>query len=89
MEAVDLEVLNKHLFVGEDGSGVFVFEPENAFMPNPDGEGVVLKPDVTILDFLAVMDGLDLERTEFNARSLATVLLERREEGDEELMRFA
>lgn len=89
MEPIDMSVLNQHLFVGSDGSALFVFDPESAFVPNPDGEGLVMKEDVDVLDFLAILDSLDLERTELNALGLATVLLERRESGDEELAKFA
>lgn len=89
METIDMSVLNQHLFVGSDGSALFVFDPESVFVPNPEGEGLIMKDGVDVLDFLAILDSLDLEHTELNALGLATVLLERRESGDEELAKFA
>lgn len=85
---MDLELLNKHVFAGSDGTAIFVFEPEKAFVPNPEGEGFVLSlDDVDVLDFLAIMDDLGLERTEYNALGLVVALLEKREAG--EMQEFA
>ena len=85
---MDLELLSKHVFTGSDGTAIFLFEPEKAFVPNPDGEGLILATEeVDVLDFLAIMDDMGLERTELNAIGLITVLLEKREQG--EMQEFA
>lgn len=83
---MSLELLSKHVFAGSDGTAIFLFEPEKAFVENPDGEGFILTlpEDAEVLDFLAIMDGMGLERNEFNAYGLVTVLLERREQGEME-----
>lgn len=82
------ELLSKHVFTGTDGTAIFLFEPEKAFVPNPDGEGLILATEeVDVLDFLAIMDDMGLERTELNAIGLVTVLLEKREQG--EMQEFA
>ena len=82
------ELLAKHVFTGTDGTAIFLFEPEKAFVPNPDGEGLILATEeVDVLDFLAIMDDMGLERTELNAIGLITVLLEKREQG--EMQEFA
>lgn len=85
---MDTELLTKHVFTGTDGTAIFLFEPEKAFVPNPDGEGLILATEeVDVLDFLAIMDDMGLERTELNAIGLVTVLLEKREQG--EMQEFA
>ena len=85
---MDTELLSKHVFTGTDGTAIFLFEPEKAFVPNPDGEGLILATEeVDVLDFLAIMDDMGLERTELNAIGLITVLLEKREQG--EMQEFA
>ena len=85
---MDTELLSKHVFTGTDGTAIFLFEPEKAFVPNPDGEGLILAQDeADVLDFLAIMDDMGLERTELNAIGLVTVLLEKREQG--EMQEFA
>lgn len=85
---MDTELLSKHVFTGTDGTAIFLFEPEKAFVPNPDGEGLILATEeVDVLDFLAIMDDMGLERTELNAIGLVTVLLEKREQG--EMQEFA
>ena len=82
------ELLAKHVFTGTDGTAILLFEPEKAFVPNPDGEGLILaSEEVDVLDFLAIMDDMGLERTELNAIGLVTVLLEKREQG--EMQEFA
>ncbi len=84
---MDLELLSKHVVTGSDGTAIFLFEPDQAFTPNPDGEGFILAPDVEVLDFLAIMDELNLERSEFNACGVVAVLLEKRQQG--EMQEFA
>lgn len=86
---MDLELLNKHVFTGSDGTAIFLFEPEKAFSPNPDGEGFVLtlSEEVEILDFLAIMDKMGIECTELTACGLVAVLLKKRAEG--EMQEFA
>ena len=86
---MDTELLSKHVFTGTDGTAIFLFEPEKAFQPNPEGEGFILTvdDDASILDFLTIMDEMNLERTELNALGLVYVLLEKRAAG--EMQEFA
>lgn len=83
----DPQLLNKHVFTDGFGGAIFLFEPEQAMVDNPEGEGKILATEKDVLDFMSILDTMSLERNEMNALGLITVLLEKRAAG--EMQEFA
>lgn len=72
-----MTLLEKHVFEDGNGEAIFLFHPEKYTSEVDGSTRIVVNQDIKVINFLALMDELGLERNTFNAEALVTALLEK------------
>lgn len=82
-----MSLLEKHVFDDGDGEAVFLFNPEKYTSKVEGSVQIVVNQDIKVINFLALMDELGLERNAQNAEALVIALLEKA--GSQEVAEYA
>jgi len=80
-EVIDVSIVDKHVLSDGLGNAIFLFDPQAALVEAPEG-GFSLQTDALVIDFLQMLDMLNLDNSIESAAALVTVLLEKRANGE-------